>query len=129
MGITAIQSLHSARQCADAAGFNASCASKRRSLIQRKSLLQLPDHSIRHGRDFTKRPTVDECLSSRFENFKTIERIKDAGAQNQHTIVFKKRDGVSRGHALRKVFAIAELRAVRNFLNLAQEDVAFRDGA
>src|SRR5436305_4293631 len=82
--------------------------------IQRKSCSQFLDHVFRHGRNLAQGTTVDERLRGRFQDLKAIERIQDPGAQNDHAVVFKQRDGIARGHAPRQVFAVSELQPKRN---------------
>ncbi len=82
-----------------------------------------------HGVEVADGAGVDESFGGGFEDFKAVEGVEDGGAGDQCAVIFQEHGGAFHGHAVGDGGAVGELLFEGDGVDVAEEDVAFGDGA
>src|ERR1035438_7629342 len=98
-------------------------------LFPQKHAIQFPRDSFGHGRERAHGMAVDDGFGGGFQNFQAVESLQNVAPGDQHAIVLQQGGGAARRHLGGQRFGVTELQSVGKASNLADHDVAFRDGA
>src|SRR5664280_1587900 len=101
----------------------------RTNLFPKKHAIEFAGDGFGHGRQCAHGMAVDDGFGGGFQNFQTVESLQDVAAGDQHAVVFEQRGGTARRHGGGQRLGVTELQAVREAADLADHDVALRDGA
>jgi hypothetical protein len=90
---------------------------------------QLVDHLAREVPDVAERAAVDQGLGGRFEHLEPVERLDHRRSDDERAVVLEQQHRLLGRHALGERLGIAELHAVRQPRDVAQDDVALGNRA
>src|ERR1035438_8016915 len=98
-------------------------------LFPQKHAIQFARDGLRHGRERADGMAIDEGFGGGFQDFQAVESLQNVTASDQDAVVFQQGGGAAWREAGGQRFGVAELQSVRKASNLADDDVAFRNGA
>src|ERR1035437_9826959 len=98
-------------------------------LFPPKHAIQFAGGGLGHGRERARGMTIDDGFGGGFQNLQTVESLQNIAAGDQHSVVFQERGGTARRHGGGERFGVRELQPVGEAADLADHDVALRNGS